>query len=66
MSRIFLSAPDISGRERDLVTEVFDSNYIAPAGAMLTKFEEDMSAMCLFIIQAMAELASHESLCRLQ
>ena len=42
MSRIFLSAPDITGRERELVTEVFDSNYIAPAGAMLTKFEEDM------------------------
>ena len=42
MSRIFLSAPDITGRERELVTEVFDSNYIAPAGAMLTKLEEDM------------------------
>lgn len=42
MSRIFLSAPDITGRERELVTEVFDSNYIAPTGAMLTKFEEDM------------------------
>lgn len=42
MSRIFLSAPDITGRERELVTEVFDNNYIAPAGAMLTKFEEDM------------------------
>lgn len=42
MSRIFLSPPDISGRERELVTEVFDSNYIAPFGAMLTKFEEDI------------------------
>ena len=42
MSRIFISPPDISGRERELVTEVFDSNYIAPVGAMLTKFEEDM------------------------
>lgn len=42
MSRIFLSAPDITGRERELVTKVFDSNYIAPAGAMLTKFEDDM------------------------
>ena len=42
MSRIFLSPPDITGRERELVMEVFDSNYIAPAGAMLTKFEEDM------------------------
>ncbi len=42
MSRIFLSAPDITGRERELVEEVFESNYIAPAGAMLTKFENDM------------------------
>lgn len=42
MSKIFLSAPDITGRERQLVTEVFDSNYIAPAGAMLKRFEEDI------------------------
>ena len=42
MSKIFLSPPDISGRERELVTEVFDSNYIAPVGNMLTKFENDM------------------------
>jgi len=42
MGRIFISPPDISGRERELVTEVFDSNYIAPVGAMLTKFEDDM------------------------
>lgn len=42
MSRIFLSAPDITGRERELVTEVFDSNYIAPIGEMLNRFEADM------------------------
>ena len=42
MSRIFLSAPDITGRERELITEVFDSNYIAPIGAMLNRFEDDM------------------------
>ncbi len=44
MTRIFLSAPDISGRERALVEEVFDSNYIAPTGAMLSKFEADICA----------------------
>lgn len=44
MSRIFLSAPDITGRERDLVGEVFDANYVAPAGAMLARFEADMAA----------------------
>ena len=42
MSRIFLSAPDITGRERELITEVFDSNYIAPIGEMLNRFEADM------------------------
>lgn len=42
--RIFLSAPDISGRERELVSEVFDSNYVAPAGPMLERFEHDVTA----------------------
>lgn len=44
MSRIFLSAPDITGRERELVSEAFDSNYIAPAGPMIARFEEDVKA----------------------
>jgi pyridoxal phosphate-dependent aminotransferase EpsN len=43
MSRIFMSAPDISGRERELVAEAFDSNYVAPAGPMLGRFEQAMS-----------------------
>lgn len=42
MSKIFLSPPDITGRERELVTQVFDSNYIAPTGAMLAQFEHDI------------------------
>ena len=44
MGRIFLSAPDMSGRERELVTEAFDSNYVAPAGPMLPRFESDFCA----------------------
>ncbi len=44
MARIFLSAPDISGRERQLVSQAFDSNYVAPAGSMLTEFEQAMCA----------------------
>lgn len=44
MDRVFLSSPDISGRERALVNAVFDSNYVAPAGEMLCKFESDMCA----------------------
>lgn len=39
MTRIFLSAPDVGQRERDLVTEAFDSGYVAPAGPMLERFE---------------------------
>ena len=39
--RIFLSPPDMSGDEIKLIQEVFDSNYIAPVGPMLKKFESD-------------------------
>lgn len=39
-SRILLSPPHMSGRERELVGEVFDSNFIAPAGPMIDRFEE--------------------------
>ncbi len=38
--RIFLSPPHMSGRERELVGEVFDSNFIAPAGPMIDRFEK--------------------------
>lgn len=43
MARIHLSAPHIAGRERSLVDEVFESNYVAPAGEMLDRFEADLS-----------------------
>lgn len=39
--RIFLSPPHMSGRERELVNEVFDSNFVAPAGPMIDRFEQD-------------------------
>ena len=39
--RIFLSPPHMSGRERELVSEVFDSNFIAPAGPMIDRFEKE-------------------------
>lgn len=38
--RILLSPPHMSGRERELVGEVFDSNFIAPAGPMIDRFEK--------------------------
>lgn len=45
---IFLSAPHMSGRERELVAQAFDSNYIAPAGPMLKRFENDLVAVTGF------------------
>lgn len=42
--RIFLSPPCMSGNELDLISEAFASNYIAPLGPMVDKFESDFSA----------------------
>ncbi|MEM7316489.1 MAG: aminotransferase class I/II-fold pyridoxal phosphate-dependent enzyme [Planctomycetota bacterium] len=38
--RLFLSPPHMSGKEQEYIAEVFESNYIAPVGPHLTKFEE--------------------------
>ena len=35
---IWLSPPDLSGNERKYVSDVFDSNWIAPAGPHINKF----------------------------
>jgi len=43
--RIFLSSPHMGGAERVLVQEVFDSNWIAPTGPMVTRFEEDLAQL---------------------
>ena len=40
MDRIFLSPPHMSGEELKLVEKVFESNYIAPLGEYVNKFEE--------------------------
>lgn len=37
--RIFLSPPHMSGKEQDYIAEVFESNYIAPLGAFVDRFE---------------------------
>jgi len=39
-NRIFLSPPHMSGNEQKYIDEVFKSNYIAPFGEYVTKFEE--------------------------
>jgi len=44
MERIFLSPPHMSGKERQYIDEVFKSNYIAPVGAFIDRFEEAVCA----------------------
>jgi UDP-N-acetylbacillosamine transaminase len=40
--RIFLSPPHMGGKEQGYITEVFESNYIAPLGAFVNRFEESI------------------------
>lgn len=40
--KIFLSPPHMSGHELDFIKEVFASNYIAPLGPMVDRFEKEI------------------------
>lgn len=40
--RIFLSAPHMSGNELNYIEKVFESNYIAPLGEYVNKFEQSI------------------------
>jgi len=42
--RIFLSAPHMSGKELEYIQKVFESNYIAPLGEYVDKFEESIKS----------------------
>ena len=42
MSRIFLSPPHMGGNEQKYIDEVFQSNYIAPLGEFVDRFEEEI------------------------
>ncbi len=44
MKRIHLSPPHIMGRERELVLEAIDSNWVAPLGPMVDAFETEFAA----------------------
>ena len=44
MDRIFLSSPHMSGKEQAYISEVFESNYIAPLGAFVDRFEESIKS----------------------
>ena len=41
--RIYLSKPHMSGKEEKLVSEAFDSNFIAPLGPHLDEFENSVA-----------------------
>lgn len=43
--KLWLSAPHMGGDERQLVEDVFDSNWVAPTGPMVTRFEQELSAL---------------------
>ncbi len=43
-SRIYLSPPHMSPRERELLVEAFDSNWIAPLGPQVEAFEREFAA----------------------
>jgi len=42
MQRLFLSPPHMSGKEQKYIDEVFQSNYIAPLGAFVDRFEQSI------------------------
>ena len=43
--RIYLSPPHMSGDERELLLEAFDSNWIAPLGPHVSAFEAEFAAL---------------------
>ena len=45
--RIWLSPPHMGCRERELVGEVFDVNWIAPAGPHISAFEKELSKISI-------------------
>ena len=45
MDRIFLSPPHMSGRERELLLDAFDSNWIAPLGPYVDALESEFATL---------------------
>lgn len=43
MKRIYLSPPHLNGREKDLIIEAYDSNWITTLGPQVDAFEKEMS-----------------------
>ena len=42
MKRIYVSPPHMGPDERDLLLDAFDSNWIAPVGPHLERFEREL------------------------
>ncbi len=40
--KLFLSPPHMSGKEQEYIAEAFESNYIAPLGPFVNRFEESI------------------------
>ena len=45
--RLFLSPPHMSGKEQIYIAEAFESNYIAPLGPMVERFEQSIRDLTL-------------------
>ncbi len=41
-SRLFLSPPHMSGKEQEYIAQAFESNYIAPLGPFVDRFEQSI------------------------
>ncbi len=44
MARLYLSPPEVGARERELVADAFDSNWVAPLGPHVDAFERQFAA----------------------
>lgn len=44
--RIYLSPPSMSGREREMLLDAFDSNWIAPLGPHVDGLESEFASVC--------------------
>lgn len=45
-TRIWLSPPHMGGKEKEYLIEAFNTNWIAPLGPNVDRFEEDLSNYC--------------------
>lgn len=65
MPRLFLSPPHMSGKEQHYIAEAFKSNYIAPLGPMVERFElsiQDFTAAPNALALSSATAALHLAL----